>query len=337
MKQKAISILKQYNQEQVIDILEKMPSKYQKNLIEQILKLDFKEIDNIYNELKNGYKEDLKTIEPVKYTEKIKLSKEEKDTYEEIGRKIIKENKLAVITVAGGQGTRLGHKGPKGTYELDLWNEIYGKKASIQEEFGKEKCVLEESTRKVSIFEVLAQNFIRAKSEYNVDICWYIMLSNENKVETLNFFENNNYFGLKKENIIFFVQKDIPVIDENGKILVGTDYLIKTASNGNGGIYEALNVSIIDNSIGNSSDLNNKNMKKESIEIKSIAEQSENVEHKIVDKIGDKICEIDKNKKLTVLETLMNNQTEWIFVSGVDNILVNPIDPLFIGLTIRER
>lgn len=284
MKQKAISILKQYNQEQVIDILEKMPTKYQDNLITQILKLDFKEIDNLYRELKNGYKEDLKTIEPVKYTEKIKLRKKEKDTYEEIGSKVIKENKLAVITVAGGQGTRLGHKGPKGTYELDL-AKVFG--------------------RKVSIFEVLAQNFIKAKSEYNVDICWYIMLSNENKAETLKFFEHNDYFGLKKESIIFFVQKDIPVIDENGKILVGVDYLIKTASNGNGGIYEALTKSITSN----------------------------NVEHKIVDNISN----IDKSRNLTVLETLMENQTEWIFVSGVDNILVNPIDPLFIGLTIKER
>jgi len=269
VRQQAISILKQNNQEHIIEILEKLSQENSDKLIKQILELDFKEINNLYNELKNGYKEELNTIEPVKYTEKTKIDNIIKNTYEEAGSKIIKENKLAVLTVAGGQGTRLGHKGPKGTYELDL-EDVFG--------------------RKVSIFEVLSQNFISAKSVYNVDILWYIMTSNENKNETIKFFEKNNYFGLNKNSVKFFVQKDIPVIDENSKVVLGTDYLIKTASNGNGGIYEALNTKLIGLEIQNQ----------------------------------------------TVLESLKNNGIEWIFVSGVDNILVNPIDPLFIGLTIKE-
>ena len=268
MKQKAIEILKENNQEHIIEILEKMSVEKQEKLVEQILKLNFKEVNDLYEELKNGYVEKLNTIEPVKYAEKIKLSDEEKNCYEKLGKEVIRNNKLAVMTVAGGQGTRLGHKGPKGTFELSL-EEIFGKK--------------------VSIFEVLAQNFVNAKSEYNVDINWYLMVSNENKNETMDFFEKNNYFGLEKDSIDFFVQRDIPLIDENGKIVIGADYLIKTASNGNGGIYEVLGTSLL------------------------------------------------KNETKTVLEDMKNKNVEWIFVSGVDNILVNPIDPLFVGLTIKEQ
>ena len=258
LRQQVLTILKENNQEHIIKILEKMTVENQEKLMKQILELDFKEVNNLYDELKNGYVEKLNTIEPIKYIEKERLSEEARKEYEELGNKVIKENKLAVLTVAGGQGTRLGHNGPKGTYELEL-EAVFGKK--------------------VSIFEVLASNFIKAKSAYNVDINWYIMLSNENKNETVKFFVDNDYFGLPKSSVKFFMQNDVPLIDENGKVVIGEDFLIKVASNGNGGVYEVIP---------------------------------------------------------TVLEDMKNNGIEWIFVSGIDNILVNPIDPLFVGLTIKE-
>lgn len=261
MKQQVIKILKDNNQEQIIDILNKMNFEDGKNLMKQILELNFSEVNDLYNELKEGYKETVNKIEPINYTEKSKLKQDEISKFETIGKEVIMKNKLAVISLAGGQGTRLGHSGPKGTFELEL-DEVFG--------------------RKISIFEVLAQNFLNAKKLYNVDVNWYIMTSNENNEATVDFFENNNYFNLEKEQVKFFIQNDIPVIDENGKILVGSNYLIKTASNGNGGIYEVL------------------------------------------DKQG-------------ILLNMKKNGIEWVFVSGVDNILVNPIDPLFVGLTIEEK
>ena len=46
-------------------------------------------------------------IEPINYVEKSKMSKEEIEEYEKIGSEIIKSGKYAVVTMAGGQGTRL--------------------------------------------------------------------------------------------------------------------------------------------------------------------------------------------------------------------------------------
>lgn len=64
-----------------------------------------------------------KEIKPIEYLDKEKMSKEEKEKFDNLGIDVIKKGQYAVVTMAGGQGTRLGHTGPKGTFKLD----VYGK------------------------------------------------------------------------------------------------------------------------------------------------------------------------------------------------------------------
>ena len=42
------------------------------------------------------------------------------DEYWNLGEELISNNRVAAFTVAGGQGTRLGHNGPKGTLGCTL-------------------------------------------------------------------------------------------------------------------------------------------------------------------------------------------------------------------------
>lgn len=96
--------------------------------------------------------------------DKAKLSNEEIQKYSEIGIEQIKKGKLAAVTMAGGQGTRLGHNGPKGTFDLGL------------------------DSHK-SIFEILCDTLKLARKKYGVVVPWYIMTSDENNDETVEFFE----------------------------------------------------------------------------------------------------------------------------------------------------
>ncbi len=114
-----------------------------------------------------------------------------------------------------GNGTRLGHNGPKGTFDFGLKSHK-------------------------SIFEVLCDNLKEACQKYRVSIPWYIMTSKQNNKETIEFFEQNNYFGYKKEDITFFKQGELPVLDEQGKLLLNEQGTLNEAADGHGGIFVAM-------------------------------------------------------------------------------------------------
>lgn len=215
--EKAKEKLKQYKQEHLLIWYDKLIEQKREELLNQILKIDFEQIEELYKQTKR--KQDFKdsTIEPISYMDKEKLSKEERTAYEEDGIRVIKEGKYAVVTMAGGQGTRLGHNGPKGTFELEV-----GEKAPIP------------------LFTILAQTILKARKKYNAVIPWYIMTSKENNYKTTNFFERHNYFGMGQENVTFFIQNELPMVDVKGKILVDEKGLVKLAADGHGGIFEAM-------------------------------------------------------------------------------------------------
>ena len=217
--QDTIDILKMYNQEHIIKLIEKLDEDKKQGLIEQISKIDFHQLKELYDNTKKEIEIKENKIEPLPYLDKKKLSEEQKGEFQRLGEAILEKGEYAVVTMAGGQGTRLGHPGPKGTFKLD----VYGK--------GK------------YLFEILAENLKEANQKYGKIIPWYIMTSKENNNETIEFMKKHNYFGYDKDSVRFFTQSELPLLDVNGKLLVGKDMKIKEASDGNGGTYASLRAS----------------------------------------------------------------------------------------------
>ena len=175
---KAIDVLEKYNQKHVLKNFEKLEEKKKEKLLEQILSIDFEQIQQLYESTKKQINFVNEKIEPIEYVDKTVLSSDILDKYNKLGEKEIKDGKYAVVTMAGGQGTRLGHSGPKGTFKLGLKDDK-------------------------SIFEILITTLKDSNEKYNVVIPWYIMTSRENNEQTVKFFEENNYFGYDKNSIIF--------------------------------------------------------------------------------------------------------------------------------------
>lgn len=250
--------LTKYNQEQLLTFWNELNENEKEQLLKQLSHINFKKIDSLYKTLKTIPIPQNEVIEPLNYFIKNEISTKERRQLEKQGTEIFKKGQYAVITMAGGQGTRLGHKGPKGTYELNL------------------------APKKISLFEILATKLQQANKRYNITIPWYIMTSETNNDNTIKYFEQKNYFGYPKEKIHFFIQNKLPLVNKNGKILLSETYQVHEASNGNGNLFEALKTS-------------------------------------------------------NMIKDMKSQQIKWVFVSGIDNILVKVADPIFLALTINNN
>ena len=255
--EETVNILKKYKQDHIINLLDKLEGTKKQELIEQINKIDFHQIMELYDNTKKEIEIKENKIESIPYLDKEKLSKEQKEEFDNIGENAIRNGEYAVVTMAGGQGTRLGHTGPKGTFKLD----VYGK--------GK------------YLFEILTDNLKEANKKYDTVIPWYIMTSKENNKQTVEFLEKNNYFGYPKNKVTIFMQSEMPLIDTEGKLLISKEQKIKEASDGNGGTYSSLRAS------GCLADMKEKGIK-------------------------------------------------WVFIGGVDNVLLKMADVTLLGMTIKQ-
>lgn len=217
--------LEKYNQTNVLNYYNRVDSNKKKELQSQLHEINLDSLNNLYRVSQTNViaEIDKSKISSLNYTDKSSLSEREKNSLDSIGIDILTKNQYAVVTMAGGQGTRLGHSGPKGTYLLNI------------------------QPKPKYLFEILADSLIKNNEKYNITLNWYIMTSDENNSQTILFFEEHNYFGYPKSHIKFFLQGNMPLLDEDGKLVIDTKGNIKKASNGNGAIYRSMrNAGILD-------------------------------------------------------------------------------------------
>ena len=153
----------------------------------------------------------------------LELDTEEIDKWYKTGLGLIAQNKVAVILMAGGQGTRLGSTDPKGCFDIGL---------------PSHKSLFQIQAERLLKLQALAKKY--SKPDHDVVIPWYVMTSGPTRVPTQKFFEEHSHFGLAPNNVVIFDQGVLPCISMEGKILMETKERVAVAPDGNGGLYMAL-------------------------------------------------------------------------------------------------
>lgn len=100
-------ILQKYGQEYLLSNFDKLSEENKEELLEQIAKIDFEQMKTLYESVDKTVEDTNVKIEPISYVEKADIEENKKQEYFEKGASALKANKLAVVTMAGGQGTRL--------------------------------------------------------------------------------------------------------------------------------------------------------------------------------------------------------------------------------------
>ena len=132
-----------------------------------------------------------------------------------VGADRLREGRVAAMVVAGGQGSRLGHPGPKGTYR---GTPLSGK----------------------SLFQLFAEKLLALREEFGRTPPFLVMTSPENDAVTQDFFHSHGYFGLRPEEVFFFTQGTVPAVDLGGRLILREPAELFRNPDGHGGSLTAL-------------------------------------------------------------------------------------------------
>ncbi|HYW83230.1 MAG TPA: UTP--glucose-1-phosphate uridylyltransferase, partial [Spirochaetia bacterium] len=133
----------------------------------------------------------------------------------ELGEDRVRRGRTAFLTVAGGQGSRLGFDGPKGMFPVT-------------------------PLRRLTLFAWFAEKLLAARRRYGVDIPWLIMTGAQNHRATREYFEKQEWFGLGCDTVHVFMQGSVPSLSPEGRLLLGPDGGLLVNPDGHGGVIDAL-------------------------------------------------------------------------------------------------
>lgn len=131
------------------------------------------------------------------------------------GETALRAGRVAAFTVAGGQGTRLGYEGPKGTFAVT-------------------------PLKNKPLFQLFAEKIKAAGLRHGRPLHWFILTSHANHGQTEQFFAANRFFGLDRGRVHFFRQGRMPAVDFAGKIMLETRSALALGPDGHGGSLRAL-------------------------------------------------------------------------------------------------
>ncbi|OBZ13767.1 UDPGP type 1 family protein [Bacillus sp. FJAT-26390] len=207
--------LRAYKQEHVLKVLKNLPEPAKQKLIAQVEQIDFERLFQALAEHNDSNKSSTANVTPIPFEDWDSYDEGEQRVFTKRGWELLRNGKVGAIVVAGGQGSRLGHDGPKGTFDIGLPS-------------GK------------SLFQLQAERLLNLSKRAGHLVPWYIMTSPDNHEATVSFFQKHHFFGYPAADCFFFQQKTMPALDFEGKLLVTADGALEQLPSGHGECFASL-------------------------------------------------------------------------------------------------
>lgn len=212
----AAALLEKHGQAHVLRYWERLDQTARGALLEQIARLDFDTVGRMRRLLEpRPAGEDAAAGEGPAAPDVVEWTPELRAGAKRIGEEALRAGQAAALLVAGGQGSRLGYDGPKGAYPV---GPVTG----------------------APLFYFHARKILALSRKYHARIPFYIMTSAVNDAATKRHFEENRFFGLPKEDVLFFTQGMLPALDPEGKIVLDAPGHLFLSPDGHGGTLTAL-------------------------------------------------------------------------------------------------
>jgi len=202
-----------FGQQHVFRWWDELDNDKRKALLLQLNSVDFKRLDRLITSLlvEGSPSQERGPLEPAPVI-RVPQTDEEKRAARKAkkrGEQLLGEGKVCAFLVAGGQATRMGYPGPKGTVPI---GPVSGK----------------------SLFQLHAEKILATGRRYGVRIPWYIMTSETNDEATRRFLREHDHFGLAADDVQCVVQDMLPAVDFSGKIIMDSKHHIFMSPTGHG-------------------------------------------------------------------------------------------------------
>ncbi len=216
------ALVERFGQSHVLQFWNELTELQKAQLQQQLTDVDWNLIGTYLSELERPPTEAPEapgTVAPPAHVVRIPTTKAELEYWEQsrqMGEEALREGKVGVVLLAGGQGTRLGFPRPKGMYPI---GPVSGK----------------------SLFEIFAEQVIALSERVGRPIPYMIMTSDGTHEDTVAYFEQYDYFGLERDDVFFFKQGYAPCLDSaTGKLLLADKGVLSMSPDGHGGILGAM-------------------------------------------------------------------------------------------------
>lgn len=241
-KETLLQKLAPFGQEQLLTFWDELTEEEQNSLSQQIEKIDFAALDQLFihrydppaaaaladrAEEPTAFKlsdlRDYDCAEGSTYAQS--PAKQLDETTDEItplkavakGEEYLRAGKIGIVVVAGGQGTRLDFPHAKGIFPIGPLSNA-------------------------TLFQIHIERIRAMQRKYNVRLPFCIQTSPATHQETIDFFKENDNFGLNPDDVLIFCQGTMPSVDfDSGKVLLANKAQIARSPDGHGGMLAAIN------------------------------------------------------------------------------------------------
>ena len=217
--------LQKFSQAHIVQFWTTLPDPERELLLAQLRTIDFAQLREIWLKTQAGSVSDDSSVDRIAKAAAPKAVVRQPKSAEDFaarksaaaqGDTELRAGKVAVITVAGGQGTRLGFDHPKGMFPIGPLSDR-------------------------TLFQIFAEQILARRRRHDAAIPWFIMTSDATHAETVAYFEANQCFSLPKESVAFFQQGSLPALDaETGRVLLSGRAELALSPDGHGGLIMAL-------------------------------------------------------------------------------------------------
>ncbi|KAL6761172.1 nucleotide-diphospho-sugar transferase [Haematococcus lacustris] len=168
-------------------------------------------------------------------------SSAERAAWLQAGMQLLAQGKVAVLLLAGGQGTRLGSSLPKGCYDIGLPSHKSLFQLQAERLLRLQQLVAEQQLQQPQQPRQDQQAAGRPVAPRSIP--WLIMTSPFTHQDTLKHFEEHAFFGLQPCQVSFFQQGSLPCLTKQGTVIMASTSQLAKAPDGNGGVFRALKTS----------------------------------------------------------------------------------------------